>query len=207
MAESISSPVKKEDRRVRRSKRLLKQAFAALMLEKEFREITVKDITERADLNRGTFYLHYNDTVDLLGKMEQDVLNDLQDLFDEWRKNVPERDELQKIDVNGFFSPLFDYIEANHSLCACLLQNRAAADFMQKLQALIRENGIAFMRSQGVTEGQVSLDYFFSYIAYGTIGTLLYWFQTGQSISREALVNCCGQIAQSAAVMLYQSER
>ncbi len=206
MAESTSAPVKKEDRRVRRSKRLLKQAFAALMLEKEFREITVKDITERADLNRGTFYLHYNDTVDLLRKMEKDVLDDLQRLFDEWRDALPEDQNLKSVDVNGFFSPLFDYIETNRPLCACLLQNRAAADFMQKLQALIRENGISLMRSQGVTEARVSLEYFFSYIAYGTIGTLLYWFQTGQSISREALVNCCGQIAEAAAVLLYKAD-
>ena len=45
----------KEDRRIRRTKKLLKQALAQLMDEKEFKDITVKDITERADLNRGTF--------------------------------------------------------------------------------------------------------------------------------------------------------
>ena len=51
----------KEDRRIRRTKKLLKQALAQLMDEKEFKDITVRDITERADLNRGTFYLHYRD--------------------------------------------------------------------------------------------------------------------------------------------------
>lgn len=56
----------KEDRRIRRTKKLLKQALAQLMDEKDFKDITVKDITERADLNRGTFYLHYTDTYAIL---------------------------------------------------------------------------------------------------------------------------------------------
>ncbi|MDO4925716.1 MAG: TetR/AcrR family transcriptional regulator [Turicibacter sp.] len=58
--------MKLEDRRVRRTKQLIKQSLIELMHEKEFKEITVKDITERADLNRGTFYLHYVDIYDLL---------------------------------------------------------------------------------------------------------------------------------------------
>ena len=64
----------KEDRRIRRTKKLLKQALAQLMDEKEFKDITVKDITERADLNRGTFYLHYTDTYDILNKIENEIL-------------------------------------------------------------------------------------------------------------------------------------
>ena len=58
--------MKLEDRRVRRTKQLIKQSLIELMHEKPFKDITVKDITERADLNRGTFYLHYVDIYDLL---------------------------------------------------------------------------------------------------------------------------------------------
>ena len=45
----------KEDRRVRRTKKLLKQGLSELMKEKDFKDISVKDITDRMDLNRGTF--------------------------------------------------------------------------------------------------------------------------------------------------------
>ena len=62
----------KEDRRIRRTKRLLRQALAELMNEKDFKDITVKEITDRADLNRGTFYFHYTDTYDLREKIEVD---------------------------------------------------------------------------------------------------------------------------------------
>ena len=56
----------KQDRRVRRTQKLLKDSLVTLMQEKEFKNISVKDITDRADLNRGTFYLHYTDTYHLL---------------------------------------------------------------------------------------------------------------------------------------------
>ena len=73
----------KEDRRIRRTKKLLKQALAQLMDEKEFKDITVRDITERADLNRGTFYLHYTDTYDILNKIENEILFNIQSMVDE----------------------------------------------------------------------------------------------------------------------------
>lgn len=54
------------DRRVRRTERLLKQAFRELVAEKGFAAVTVRDIAERADVNRGTFYAHYPDKYALL---------------------------------------------------------------------------------------------------------------------------------------------
>ena len=45
----------REDRRVRRTRRLLKQGLAELLREKEFKDISIKDITDRMDLNRGPF--------------------------------------------------------------------------------------------------------------------------------------------------------
>ena len=71
-----------EDRRSRRSRRLLKEGLLQLMQEKRFSEITVRDITERMDLNRGTFYLHYPDTAALLQSVEEDMLAEAQVLVD-----------------------------------------------------------------------------------------------------------------------------
>ena len=59
-----------DDRRAKRSRRLLKDSLLALMQEKRFKDISARDITEGADLNRGTFYLHYSDTQALLESIE-----------------------------------------------------------------------------------------------------------------------------------------
>jgi len=51
----------KIDPRVRRTRQLLEEAFAELIQEKDFQSITVQDITERAGINRATFYAHFPD--------------------------------------------------------------------------------------------------------------------------------------------------
>lgn len=60
---------KDTDRRILRSRRQLKQAFMKLMREKGFPAITIQDITDRADVNRGTFYAHFPDKYALLETM------------------------------------------------------------------------------------------------------------------------------------------
>ena len=48
-----------EDKRIRRTKKLLRQALTRLMQQKDFQSITVTDVVREADINRGTFYAHY----------------------------------------------------------------------------------------------------------------------------------------------------
>ena len=64
----MAEELKKEDRRVRRTKKLLTQALTELLQEKQVNEITVKELTDLADMNRGTFYLYYKDIFDMLEK-------------------------------------------------------------------------------------------------------------------------------------------
>ena len=50
---------RQEDKRIRRTKKLLRQALTRLMQQKDFKSITVTDVVREADINRGTFYAHY----------------------------------------------------------------------------------------------------------------------------------------------------
>ncbi|MCP5100882.1 MAG: TetR/AcrR family transcriptional regulator [Chloroflexi bacterium] len=73
----------KEDRRVRRTKKLLKGALIELILEKGYDAITVADILDRADVGRSTFYAHYNSKDDLLVGDAPFVQIDFEDMQDE----------------------------------------------------------------------------------------------------------------------------
>ncbi|MBQ9482873.1 MAG: TetR family transcriptional regulator [Ruminiclostridium sp.] len=53
------------DRRTLKTKKLIRDALAVLMTDRELQKVTVKDITDLADINRGTFYKHYLDVYDL----------------------------------------------------------------------------------------------------------------------------------------------
>ena len=59
----------KVDRRITKSQEAIKKALIELMSEKSFDDITIQDIADRANVNRGTIYLHYLDKFDLLDKI------------------------------------------------------------------------------------------------------------------------------------------
>ena len=79
------------DRRVRRTRTRLQQAMLELLQEKDARSITVRELTQRADVNRGTFYAHYKDVFDLLDQMEAELFERLSSLLSSY---APE--DLQK---------------------------------------------------------------------------------------------------------------
>ena len=68
----MAEDMKKEDRRVRRTRKILTQALTDLLQQKQVNEITVKELTDLADMNRGTFYLYYKDIYDMLGKIQDE---------------------------------------------------------------------------------------------------------------------------------------
>ncbi len=81
----------KPDRRVARTKKAIKNAFAELMSEKEISEITVKDIAETADVNRKTFYNYYNSVYDIVNEIE----NELVLAFDNVLSNIDFKQEMK----------------------------------------------------------------------------------------------------------------
>ena len=68
--------MEKIDRRVRRTYKLLGDALISLILEKGYEDITIKDITERADVAYVTFFRHYKTIDDLLQQRLDEIVGD-----------------------------------------------------------------------------------------------------------------------------------
>src|SRR5258708_39477482 len=64
--EAMATPERRGDRSMQRTSQMLQQAFIEVAHEKGIVATTIQDITERADVNRGTFYLHFADKYTLL---------------------------------------------------------------------------------------------------------------------------------------------
>ena len=80
----VKDTVARTDRRVVRTRRRIEKALFELIEEKGFRKMTVQDIAERADINRATFYAHYEDKYDLLmHSVESNFLRRLQERVEE----------------------------------------------------------------------------------------------------------------------------
>lgn len=63
----------KNDRRIRRTRAAIQSAFLKLIYEKDINKITIKELCEQADINKSTFYLHYQDIYDLEARFKEEV--------------------------------------------------------------------------------------------------------------------------------------
>jgi AcrR family transcriptional regulator len=77
MAQLLQPEIGTTDPRILRSRRMLMDALASLLIKKEFEEISVQEIADKATLNRATFYLHYPDKNALLQAMTEVRFRDL----------------------------------------------------------------------------------------------------------------------------------
>lgn len=66
-------PVRSEDRRVKRTKRILRECLYKLLETKSLDEITVKELTAAADVNRSTFYFYYKDINDMMIQLQDEI--------------------------------------------------------------------------------------------------------------------------------------
>lgn len=187
---------KKEDRRIRRTKRLLKQGLALMMAEKSFNDITVKDITDKVDLNRSTFYLHYTDTYDLLEKLENDTLDDFQNMIE--ANTVDENN----ISLKTVIGAIIDYILENPEICRLIFENKASGDFFVKFKELFERNGISTIKNKYPHASQEKIDYYFSFITYGAIGFLKKWFSDDMALKKAEVVDFADGIIDCAAACL-----
>lgn len=130
------------DRRIVRSQKLIQEAFLALLTEKEFDEITVKDVTERADISRKTFYLHYVDKYDLL-----DVI--INKLIEELDQICEQKKEKGMIEGTVIW---FRYFENNKAFFAALFHSDSTVSFRKLLLNFMEEQLRKKMASMG--EGQ-----------------------------------------------------
>ncbi|WP_053372125.1 MULTISPECIES: TetR/AcrR family transcriptional regulator [Bacillales] len=130
------------DRRIIRTKQFITEAFLALLQEKSFKEIVIKEITERANVNRSTFYAYYSDKDDLLIKMVEGKLTELNAIFTEDKAGRLEA-YLPRFDSSDpFFIALFDHLEANETFYRVLLTKldpAASSYYSDKMIAVIRD--------------------------------------------------------------------
>ena len=73
------------DLRVKKTRRAIRGAFYALLQEKPFEKITVKDITERAEINKTTFYAHYDTIYDLVDQLEEETVTTIVERMEDAR--------------------------------------------------------------------------------------------------------------------------
>lgn len=181
-----------EDRRIRRSRKLLKQGLLELMQEKPFSAISVREITERMDMNRGTFYLHYPDTTALLKSLENDLLREAQSMIDKYLPKTASG-TLQPV-----FEPILDYIVENRDLCSVLFINNSSSNFVDRLHEMIFRNSLSPIKNRLPKATDAQIEYLLSFITYGLIGLIKEWFDTDMKLMKDQLVRVADNLVNGA---------
>ncbi|MFP7494405.1 TetR/AcrR family transcriptional regulator [Terribacillus saccharophilus] len=114
------------ERRKRKTQKLIINTFLKLLHEKTFDKITVNQLTKSADINRGTFYLHYQDKYALLEETLKDYINQMNQYCLH-----------NKEEISHALTLAFDYLKDNYKFIEPLLRNEGYQLFQNELKSSI----------------------------------------------------------------------
>ena len=166
---------RQEDKRIRRTKKLLRQALTQLMQRKDFQSITVTDVVREADINRGTFYAHYRDVYDLRGQIESEMIADFRTLIAGLRPS--EAATLQPVIARAM-----DYLEENREIVTALIRVSAAEGFRQKMITVLEECRLEVLQYRSMEDVYVA-----RFLATGIVGMLEKWITESQPIPKNEM--------------------
>ncbi|WP_428912126.1 TetR/AcrR family transcriptional regulator C-terminal domain-containing protein [Niallia sp. Krafla_26] len=170
---------KKEDRRIQKTRKTIKKAFIELLNEKNFWDINVIDITERADINRGTFYLHYQDKFDLFEKYVEELLHELTSKI---KRSSLEKDLIKK-ETEDFESNtyvlIFKHFQEHSSFYKPILSFKGGPYFYTKFIEVIKDyylqeyNKLPKQNKKQKPDKEILIDF----AAHAHLGVIHNWLQ------------------------------
>lgn len=176
---------RRPDRRVSRTRRALREAILALILEKGYDAVTVEEITDRADLGRTTFYLHYRDKEELLLESIHEIVEDLLETINgiplsAWRVETGSK--------TGELSPLspvrlaFQHAASNADLYRIMLRGEGGIKTVERMREIINKAVEEFMFIKGPQENltiepAIPMEVFSNYFAGALLGIITWWLE------------------------------
>ncbi len=168
---------KRDDRRVEFTKMMLRRSLAALMRSKPVSKITIKEICEKAELNRGTFYSHFSDQSDLLRHTEDVAMEQLSGYV----LDITAADEEER---ERACAALFRHIRENSDLWGALLSENGNADFSKRMfEKLITDLAEAGRCAADDPKAKLA----FTYLMVGCIGMASRWLYEEPEVSPEQM--------------------
>lgn len=191
MSETVDSQTQsaRVDRRIARTRQALRDALQSLIQEKGYDAVTVEEITQRANVGRATFYLHYRDKEEILLEQLSELARD--------RVRLLAENPLDGWDMtrNPPYPPLllvFQHAAQNASIYRVILQGEGAARVTARLRSIIIAALNEMLPSQGGTgaltfAADAPLDYLATYLAGALIGSIAWWLEQANPPSPEAM--------------------
>jgi len=157
---------KNEDRRTRKTKKALREALVSLLHEKNIQKITVRELTDKADIHRSTFYANFKDVYELYDHMEAAMIQEISDIIS--------ADYAFKSDV--FFIKLLDYINNNREISRLFFGGNISPSLYERLTGLFRDSFVeCWSKEYDVAGVSEEMDYCVQYCLSGSLGVVGLW--------------------------------
>lgn len=160
------------DRRPQKTKRALKNVLVDLLQTRDLQTISIKEITDLADISRGTFYLHFDDIFALYQSIEFDVIENITQII-QTKVPIQDEDELDKI-IGSIFEYLTDHIKE----CDALLRTDSASFLSGVFERNRPRVSETWEASYGSKEHMQAYSYIF--LSHGFAGVLKHWIAFGK---------------------------
>ena len=176
----------REDRRVRRTRRLLREALLGLVVEKGYDRVTVQDVLERADLSRATFYAHFRDKDDLLVSGFEEIREALRAAMAAYAASEGELSP----EALRAMGALFEHVASHRGLYRGFVGSRAGPVVMKHVRessiALAREHLLEVVARRG-SSPTVPVEVMGKFVVGALVGLLTWWVSTDTPYSAEQM--------------------
>ncbi|MCM3674815.1 TetR/AcrR family transcriptional regulator [Peribacillus simplex] len=184
------------DRRIRKSKMALKESLISLMQNKDFREISITDIVELADLNRGTFYKHYQYKEELLEEVMEDVIADLIISYREPYKNV---ETFTINELTASVIKIFEHVANYANIYTLILKSNAWPTLLERICNELKKLPLEDLEDYRPNP-KINKELASSYQAYAILGMIIEWVNTGFKYSADYMAEQLLEIINNKSV-------
>lgn len=176
-----------DNRRVKMTKRMMKEALIDLMDQKPLEKITVTEICKSADVNRSTFYAYYEDISALMLEIENEVLEHVTIYAD----NFNDYSDKRMLEV---FEEFFNYVKDNAKVFRVLVIRHDNSNFNRRMLDTVMEKYKMSLEHNG----ELPAKYTYIYSVSGVIGIMGEWIDSGFAISSKKLAKMVWQMCVKA---------
>lgn len=170
-----------EDSRVTYTRNALQQALLKLMKSKHIEKITVKELCEQAGINRGTFYLHYNNPAELLLEIEQTFMRDNYSYMLECWNFFPQN--------NSYLPGFFEFLKENRDFLMAFFGSNNNSFFFESITEKIRPEIISLWKQEFPTCKKDHLEFLYVFLLNGIRSLIAQWAKDPESIAPEVFVH------------------
>ena len=181
-----------QDRRIRRTQNLLAKALIEVTLKKGYEDVTVRDITERADVGYATFYRHYQDKDALLEDVLDVVLTEMIGLF------FPDASANTSAEKLGTI--LFSYVKQNYEIIKVLLSSRYTSVIGKRMIEGATHN--INVRNDPRPDSPVPPEIAAYHLSTSTINLIEWWLENGMPYSPEQMALVYAELIQKPTLDL-----